>query len=293
MSYSTAMTPTAEHHENSEDIDLLDMLTVMAEHLKLLIFGPLIVGLTAFLLSLWLPRSFESVSILDAEKTDFSIAPSAIVSLAASANLLETVALDLEIATDAPKAARLAQMSQRVSASVGRQDKLITLRTLGRSPEQAQQLNAAVWKHLLPLTAPRGTEKLRLQEQLSAEQARLAAGNKLEQVSAQQLQDGHVTDNLSRLYGELLTANGSSLRTITSLQARLEGLSTDDLIQTPTLPGKALKPKPALVAVIAALTSGMLLLLFVFVRHAWQSAHHQPEQAAKIARLQAALRKER
>jgi capsular polysaccharide biosynthesis protein len=275
--------------EDSEDIDLLDILTVIAEHLKLLVLGPLFIGFTALLLSLSLPKSYESISLLDVEKPGLSISPSTIVSLSNSADSLDRIALDLGIAKDQSKAARLKKISRLVSASVGRQDKLVTLRTFGSTPEQAQKLNTAVWQHLLPLTLPRGGEMRRLQTLLKIEQARLDDGNRLEQSITQQLQKGNITDQQARLYGELLDSNGSRMRAISALQAQMEGLTVADLVQTPTLPEEAIKPKPALIAIIATLASGMLLLLFVFAHHAMRSSCQRPEQAAKIARLRAAF----
>jgi uncharacterized protein involved in exopolysaccharide biosynthesis len=275
--------------EDSEDIDLLDILTVIVEHLKLLVIGPLLIGLTALLLSLSLPKSYESISLLDAEKPGLSISPSTIVSLSNSADFLDRIALDLGIAKDQSKAARFKTISRLVSASVGRQDKLVTLRTFGSTPEQAQKLNTAVWQHLLPLTLPRGGEMRRLQTLLKTEQARLDDGNRLEQSITQQLQKGNITDQQARLYGELLDSNGSRMRAISALQAQMEGLTVADLVQTPTLPEEAIKPKPALIAAVATLASGMLLLLFVFARHALRSSCQRPEQAAKIAHLRAAF----
>lgn len=285
-----SFSPTSVH---TEDIDLLDLLIVVAEHLKLLIIAPLLIGVASLLVSLGLPKSYESTSILNAEKAGLAISPNVIVSLITSADFLNNVALDQGIAKDASKAARLKEISQRVVASIGRQDKLLTLRTQGPSPDQAQKLNAALWTHLQPLTLPRGGEMQRLQVLLKAEQARLTEGNQLEQTVAQQLQKGQVSDQLTRLYGELLTANSSRMRAIATLQSQMEGLTTEDLMQTPTLPEVALKPKPVLIAVIATLASGLLLLLFVLARHALRNSSQQPEQAKKIARLRAVFRKAR
>lgn len=275
--------------EKTDEIDLLDLLIVLAEHLKLLTITPLLIGLLCLLVSLWLPRSFESVSILDADKSGVSVSPSAIVSLTNSADFLETVALNLGIAQDRSKATRHSLMTQLVRASMGRQDKLVTLRTFGPSPEEAQKLNAAVWRHLRPLSVPRGDELRRLQGLLQAEQDRLAEGNQLEQTITQQLQKGHVTDQLARLYGELLDANSNRMRAIATLQAQMEGLTDEDMVQTPTLPERSVKPKPLLIASIATLASAMLLLFFVLARHAVQNSWQQPEQAKKIARLRAAF----
>ncbi|WP_370680085.1 hypothetical protein [Comamonas sp. GB3 AK4-5] len=281
--------PSPAAAENTDEIDLLDLLIVLAEHIKLLTIAPLVIGLSCLLVSLWLPKSFESVSMLDADKSGIRISPSAIISLSNSADFLDSVALDLGIAKDQSKAARHQLMSQLVHASTGRQDKLVTLRTFGPSPEQAQQLNAAVWLHLRPLSVPRGDELRRLQGLLQTEQDRLAEGNQLEQTITQQLQKGRVTDQMARLYGELLDANSNRMRAIVTLQTQMEGLTDEDMVQTPTLPEHSIKPKPLLIVSIATLASAMLLLLFVLTRHAMQSNWQRPEQAQKVTRLRAAF----
>jgi uncharacterized protein involved in exopolysaccharide biosynthesis len=249
---------TPEYLEkNADEIDLLDVLLILAQHIKLLIAGPILIGILCLVASFWLPKTFESISILE---------------------------------KDASKASRIKTMTALVHASHGRQDKLVTLRTFGRTPEQAQQLNAAIWKHLFTMTLPRGGELQRLQSMLKTEQARLDEGNELEQVTAQLLQKGRGTDNTARLYGELLATNSERMRTIVKLQTQMEGLTVDDLVQTPTLPELSIKPKPTMIAVIGAAVTAMLLLLFVFARHALQSASQRPEQADKVARLRALFR---
>jgi Chain length determinant protein. len=276
--------------KNADEIDLLDVLLILAQHIKLLIAGPILVGILCLVASFWLPKTFESISILDADKQGISVSPSVIANLATSANLLEAVAAELGLEKDASKASRIKTMTTLVHASQGRQDKLVTLRTLGRTPEQAQQLNAAIWKHLFAMTLPRGGELQRLQSMLKTEQARLAEGNELEQVTAQLLQKGRGTDNTARLYGELLTTNSERMRAIVKLQTQMEGLTEDDLVQTPTLPELAIKPKPTMITVMGAAITAMLLLLFVFARHALQNASQRPEQADKVARLRAMFR---
>jgi uncharacterized protein involved in exopolysaccharide biosynthesis len=53
-------------------------------------------------------------------------------------------------------------------------------------------------------------------------------------------------------------------------------------------PERKSKPKKGLVAVITALATGMLLLLFIFVRKAVRSAGQSAETAEKMARLRSA-----
>ena len=70
----------------------------------------------------------------------------------------------------------------------------------------------------------------------------------------------------------------------------VQGLDNDDVVQTPTLPESAIKPKKSLIAIGAAIASGFLLLVFVFARQALRSAQEaSPEQAEKIARIRKAL----
>lgn len=56
-------------------------------------------------------------------------------------------------------------------------------------------------------------------------------------------------------------------------------------------PEKKSKPKKALVAIIATLASGMLLLLFVFVRQALRNAAQSAETASKLGTLKASWHK--
>jgi tyrosine-protein kinase Etk/Wzc len=56
-------------------------------------------------------------------------------------------------------------------------------------------------------------------------------------------------------------------------------------------PERKSKPKKAQIAVIAALATGFLLLLFVFARHALLNARHDPETAKKLDGMGASLRR--
>ena len=76
---------------------------------------------------------------------------------------------------------------------------------------------------------------------------------------------------------------------VLSIPRALQGLSRDVVIQPPTLPTIAVAPKKSLIAVLAALASGFVLLLWVFVRRAWQTSAQDPQSGEKQARLRAAL----
>lgn len=79
------------------------------------------------------------------------------------------------------------------------------------------------------------------------------------------------------------------LQAIAALEAQAEGLTLENLTEQPTVPERAIKPKKALIAIAATLGAGMLLLFFVFVRHALRSSSKDPEQAAKLQQIRRAL----
>jgi uncharacterized protein involved in exopolysaccharide biosynthesis len=77
--------------------------------------------------------------------------------------------------------------------------------------------------------------------------------------------------------------------------ARLDEAREGALIQVvdPAVPPeRKSKPKRALVAIVTTLASGLLLILFVFMRRAWRNAEASADGAAKLAALRAALRRQ-
>lgn len=270
---------------DDDEIDLLELLVVIAENLKLLILGPLVAGALALGVAYLLEPTYESVSVLQTGKTS----PQLVASLARSADVLAAVAQELKVTPEATHSQRLKTMQTRVSPAVGRQDNLVTLTTRASTPAQAQKLNQAVWQHVYPLTLPLPADAHRIEAQIKALQEALETGTELEQATAKRLEAGQISEGTARLYADVTSANAQRVRSIADLQTQLEGLTEANLVQQPTLPDMPAKPKKALIAIIAALAAGMLLLVFVFVRQAFRAASSNPEQAGTLRRLRAAL----
>ena len=280
---------TAPTHDDDDEIDLLDLLLIIAENLKLLIVGPLVIGVAALIAAYCLPKTYESQSILSTNKSGVNISSQVLASYIRSADILMSVADEVGFESQISTEKRLKDLEKRINVSVGKQDQLLTLKTQAYTPEEARVLNAVIWKHVLPLTIPRNKEMERLKVQLQAENERLKSGEKLEAETAQLLSVGTTAEGTARLYGELLASNSARLRTIAALESQMEGLTQENLAQQPTLPEASIKPKKALIAIGATLGSGFLFLLFVFARHTLRGASQNAEQAEKIMRLRRAL----
>ena len=115
-----------------DEVGLLDILLTLAENAKLLIVGPLFVGLCALGIGYMLPQTFESIAVLQAEQ--------ATASLMTTAAVLDPVVTKLGLAKDASVEEARSGLRQSVKASVGRNDKLLTLTLTvsGSTPQQAQ-----------------------------------------------------------------------------------------------------------------------------------------------------------
>ena len=273
-----------------DEIDLLDLLVTVADHIKLLVLGPLLVGLGALGFCYTLPQTYQSTSLLAVEKSSRPLNTNVVATLATSATVLDPVAtsfglLDQGLSVEQARQQLLGQ----VKVSVGRNDKLLNITTTAPQPEQAQRLNQLVLQQIFDQTRPKGDERTRLEQRLQAEQASYATSVELEQTLARQLAAGKGNDQTSDTYATLIFSTTNRFASIQSLQAQLLGLESDDLVQPANLPERPLSNKKAQKAVIATLATGFALLLIVFVRQALRNAGTQPESAAKLARIRRAF----
>lgn len=266
--------PTAQPCTDGDEINLLELLVVIAENLKLLILGPLIAAAIAWgIASYQISPVYESISVIIAPQRSN---PQVIARLAQSADTLAAVSKALGIPANA-------------SAAVGRQDNLITLTTYSATAEQAQALNNAIWVQVFAQTQQPTDKAQQLQTRLKILQESLAASSTLEQATAKQLASGQITEATARLYSDIQNATAQRIRDIADLEAELSGLSSNNLIQQATLSTAPSKPKKTLITAVTFLATGMALLIFVFTRQAMRNASQNPEQAETLRRLRAAL----
>ena len=237
-------------HFEQDEISLLDILVTLAENVKLLIIGPLLVGLSALGVGYMLPQTFESVAVLQAEQATASLMTTAVV--------LDPVVAKLGLAKDASAEEARDMLRGQIKAAVGGKDKLLTLIVSAPTPQQAQAIGNAVLEQTYLQSRPKGPVRARLEAQLAEAQGLL------KNAAIAQIQ-------------------------VSALEAQLEGISEAQLVQAPTLPQKASQPKKAQLAIVATLATGLALLLFIFMRQALRNATADVEAARKWARIRRAL----
>ena len=264
---------------------MLDLLVTLAENIKLLIIGPLVIGLCALGISFLVPPTYQSVAVLQAEQ------PTA--SLMLTAAVLDPVIETLGLAKDETIEAVRIKLRERIKTAVGRNDKLLTLTVSAPTAQQAQEIAAALIGQTYQQSRPKTTARTRLEVQLTEAQARLknaqeASSALLKRLEANASVAGAGAE-LARGYAELLGATGAAQNQISTLETQLEGLSDAQLVQSPTLPQKPSQPKKGLIAVGATLAAGLVLLLFVFVRQALKNTMLNTAMSVKMARIRRSL----
>ncbi len=274
-------------NNDADEIDLLDLLLVLAENLKLLVGGAVLSALLAFSGASFWPKTFEATAIVASEQVFATLLKSAPVIDAVAA--LPAGKAVLQPSDDSNQEQRGALRS-RIGATFSAKDKTVTLTARAKDPDQARQLAQAVLEQAFLKSQPRGAERERLEQQLAQAKMRQAEAAKGAAGLARQIESGRgSTFDVAQGYAQLLRALEAGEQTISTLENKLAGVNSSDLLQAPASAQHAVAPKRALVTVVGGLAGGFALLLFVFVRQALRRAAHDPESAAKLARIRQAL----
>ena len=279
------------------EVSLLDLLLVVAENIKLLVLGPLVIGLIALAIAFAMPQSYVSQAILalptdKATATDTATTATQAAAMMVSPLVLDPIIVNFKLGEGKPIQSARDEFVTRVKAAVGK-DGLLRLDVTDHSAAQAQLLANAVIDGWLRSTVPGPQQREDLQKRLEVAQSGVKTVTALlDRLSV----DGVVSLGKPLTRGEA----GTSLVAVGELQTRyladvlaiphtLQGLSRDVIKQPPTLPTEAVAPKKRLIAVLAALGAAFALLLFVFMRQAWEKAATDPDAARKQRELRQAL----
>lgn len=280
-----------------DEISLLDLLVTITDNLKLLILGPMAAGLIALGVGFVVPPTFESEALIKVPNpvstttTTTTTVNKSLSAEALAATLQSAVALDpVVLANGGPNTAQgqtltdaRKALQSRISVSIGKKDGLLTLKAQGESPQQAQQLAQQLIAQAQRVSKPHGDDLKRLQDQLDNQKLQLEAA----QQALREYTQSKAANNTSAPL--LLTLVQSASQRMLELEDHMRGLTDSDIVQSPTLPDRAIKPNKSLIAVVAALATGFALLLFVFVRQAMRNAAADPTHASKLAHIKRSL----
>lgn len=270
-------------HESDDTIDVLDVLLTLAENLKWLILLPVIGGAIVYGLASLLPEKFESTAIIKADGSVSANMTAAHVLDAALKNLGYLDQLDDEEAEDARE-----HLQRNVSTSVVRGTQLVTLKVAGHSQEAVHRITQEILNMVYLDSRPReaelkrlGTEKAMLEAQAVELTATSKTAQKLLGTPTAGTDTGALAESIASISSNMVRIQAALL----VVEAKMHGLSNDDLVQAPTFPQRPVGPKKALIAAVAAVVIGLLALIFVLMRQSWRTSRAIDLHADRLAAL--------
>jgi uncharacterized protein involved in exopolysaccharide biosynthesis len=278
---------TEQAFEHDDEISLLDILVTLAESWKLLVFGPLIAGVLAGALSFAWPKTYESVAIVRMSEAELALLNSATV----LDPLIEKFGLLPEfdgIQDDARQ-----YLAKKVVGKVDKKTGLATISAAANTPERSQELGKAAMDALLKELLPKGKNKDAVEQQiLSNERIIASSADAIEQLQKQIGKAGQNDAGLEvvmKYYASLTAEVAKKELENIELKKSLAVRGDEVYVQQASLPQRKVAPKRSLVVLVSVLVSGFALLMFVFVRKAWQSAAQDADASDKLARIKRAL----
>ena len=278
------MTEQAMQHYEEDEISLLDILVTLAGAWKLLVFGPLVAGVVAGVLSFAWPKTFESVAIVRLTEEEVALLYAAPV----LDPLIEKFGLLAEadgIVDDARQ-----DLKKRLTFSVDKKTKLATITAKARTQDAAQALGSSAIDVVLKELQVKGQEKVliekiivinnrtieRAEDALDSIQRSLKKGGQTDQAQESAIK------NMLSIYNEVAKRS----RENEELRQKLEPKGAEVLVQEAGLPQRKVSPKLGLVVLLAIFTSAFILLIFVFIRKAWLEAMKDEKAALKVRRIE-------
>lgn len=271
--------------------DLRELWKSLSKYLRLLLLGPVLVGLITFVAIDWAPKRYVSTALVKpAAEGASGIEPE----LAGwHTSMLKTIPA-LMVSPEVLKAAGSAGLElapHQIKTRVNNAEGSIALAVTAASPAQAKQLADALLNATLEASRAKNEERTWLE----AERQRLTDQRLLLETTARQLREGLSRASTPQETGALATAVPAVMEQTVVLEkrlalnaARLNGLSKASIATTPTLPDEATGPRRSLWSAIAALGTLCLLISAVLLHRArldWRAArgpagHHSGQQQA-------------
>lgn len=283
MPYPDSQLPSSDADDT---LNLIDLMVVVAENIKLLLLGTIFIGLVAWGATFLLPPRYESESWL---RLDNGVAEASAAYFDSTDVLIPLLAKTPWVrGRESDAEGAVERLRDDIHASYSKTDRVLRVRVLAPSPEQARQLNTDLIEAFRVFTLPRGKELEQLQQQAERARGSLKELGLILDRLAQNMDKvtpGTEGDNVARAYINLFEQRAIREKALQDLDRKLTGFGSEVFVQSPNLPAQPAKPDKALIVLASTLMGGLGLLLFVFVRHGWRHASLHEDSAHKIQRI--------
>jgi hypothetical protein len=259
---------TANPPQNVSTLGVL--VALILDNLKLLVLGPIVVGIIALgVASVW-PKSYTSVAYLAMDENEAKAADVRMRSIP----VLDKVLAEFKVQGNTLEARRrFIDENRRIVVAAGTSPKISSLFRLeysDRDPVVAQKINSAFIEVWLETTKPAPDRRTTIEAEI--ERTDLQAKSisqlieRLEKDSPSLLAQNSLQGELATPILGLIARRDQNLVNLAALRNSLRGVSRDVIFGAPDLPEEPSWPKRGIITVLAALSAGLLLLTFLILR---------------------------
>ncbi len=278
---------------DKDEISLIDLLILVAENLKLLVMGPLLVGALALALTYTMPKSYSSQAIIALPASNLQ--QLATLSQQTSAVMVSPLVLDavvksLELAGDRSVQTVREGLIGSIKIDAGKEG-LLQLDVIADTPLKAQSIANAIIDNWLKTTLPSEQERAELSMRHEYAEFTLASIRRLMDRVAKDGKSHTSSDGSVLSIASLAELRDKYLAEVLKLSRSLNGLTRDVVKQPPTLPTEPIAPRKTRITIAATLGAAIVLFLWIFMRRMWRDASQNPETSRKLLQLKKALGK--
>ena len=262
---------------DGKEFGLMDLLIPIVDNIKLLIFGPLLVGLCAWAYTMSQPVVFECTSWLrlspsqsimvrtpqDFQSWQFQIYESALMELTSS-DVLDILmespdAADFLNLRGLSREAAYSQLRQQITSVFDKKAVLLKLSTRALQANSAQTLNQKLVEAFIKFSLPKGNELDSLNSQISLTQSSI----KLLETEIKKNENSKAD---ARATSDLMIQLVSKLERLQDLQAQTRGVGSEIFVQRPTKPQSGMRPQQKMTIAVFFLATFSILLIFIFIK---------------------------
>lgn len=260
-----AQTIYSEKINNSEEISLLDLLIILSAHIKIILLLPLAGAVIGWLLTSPSPPIYQSTSILNVEvlrpEEKYPKFRAEVIASLINSNQEFKNSLKNENSNE----------KDFVTAAVDPKNRLLKIASNAATAEDAQRLNERALEKLYIATAPKGSQSDKIKFIISEEKKRISEVEKTIQELEKQKSLKEYSEN--KIISNLLTFKLDRELNISKLEIAVQGLTSNDLFQPPSIATEISIPTAIkYVKILAGIAIGFFIaLLFAFAMHAFQS----------------------
>lgn len=247
-------------NNNSNYNELLENIELFAINIRLLILGPFIMALIAFLVTFLLPNSYESTAIIEVEKITPNIIRSPITLDPIAKEIGYTNSMDLDDAR--------AKINDKIKVNYNYKEKLLIIVAEQNTPEAAKLLTSLLVEQVYIQSKLSGDELIKLKKQLEQEILRekevYETSQKIKGKLTIEKQNNGANDYAVG-FSQMISVVRESQAEQRKLEKQINGLEVSALKQPPTLATKKSAPKIGIICFSVALATEFLLLLWIFI----------------------------